>query len=150
MLRLNASYSKKIPVGGEDYSSQQYHASVEVELPDGLEGERLRQRIHDTFELVRDSVERELHGGQRGHAGPVSAPKQPEGAKGERRERPASPKQIQYLIDLAVRQKMTMQELDAEAQRVCGAGDIGSLSRSQASGLIDRLNGNSGRERRAA
>ena len=150
MLRLNASYSKKIPVDGEDYSSQQYHASVEVELPDGLEGEQLRQRIHDTFELVRDSVERELHGGQRGHDAPVSAPNRQAGAKREGRERAASPKQIQYHIDLAVRQKMTMQELDAEAQRACGAADIGSLSRGQASGLIDRLNGNSGRERRAA
>ena len=35
MLKLNASYSKKVPAG-EEYSSQSYHASVEVELPDGL------------------------------------------------------------------------------------------------------------------
>ena len=34
MLKLNASYSKKIPADTE-YSSQSYHASVEVELPDG-------------------------------------------------------------------------------------------------------------------
>ena len=35
MLKLNASYSKKVPADGE-YTSQSYHASVEVELPDGL------------------------------------------------------------------------------------------------------------------
>ena len=35
MLKLNASYSKKVPAG-EEYSSQSYHTSVEVELPDGL------------------------------------------------------------------------------------------------------------------
>ena len=35
MLKLNASYSKKVPVEG-DYTSQSYHASIEVELPDGL------------------------------------------------------------------------------------------------------------------
>lgn len=148
MLRLNASYSKKIPVDGEDYSSQSYHASVEVELPDGLDGDRLSERIHDTFELVRDSVERELHGRPPQRSGTRTPA--PAGGRGGRAGQGASPKQIQYLMDLAVRQKMTMQELDAEAQRVCGTGDIGSLSRSQASELIDRLNGNSGRERRAA
>ena len=35
MLKLNASYSKKVPADAE-YSSQSFHASVEVELPDGL------------------------------------------------------------------------------------------------------------------
>ena len=35
MLKLNASYSKKVPAEGE-YTSQSYHASIEVELPDGL------------------------------------------------------------------------------------------------------------------
>ena len=38
MLKLNASYSKKVPAEGE-YSSQSYHASIEVELPDGLSAE---------------------------------------------------------------------------------------------------------------
>ena len=61
MLKLNASYSKKVPAG-EEYSSQSYHASVEVELPDGLSGEALQARIHETFDLVRNSVEAELHG----------------------------------------------------------------------------------------
>ena len=56
MLKLNASYSKKVPAG-EEYSSQSYHASVEVELPDGLTQEQLQARIHETFDLVRNSVE---------------------------------------------------------------------------------------------
>ena len=56
MLRLNASYSKKVPAEGE-YTSQSYHASVEVELPDGLSQEQLLSRIHETFEMVRNSVE---------------------------------------------------------------------------------------------
>ena len=61
MLKLNASYSKKVPADTE-YSSQSYHASVEVELPDGLTPEQLNARIHETFAMVRDSVEAELHG----------------------------------------------------------------------------------------
>ena len=35
MLKLNASYSKKVPADGE-YTSQSYHASIEVELPDEM------------------------------------------------------------------------------------------------------------------
>ena len=61
MLKLNASYSKKVPADTE-YSSQSYHASVEVELPDGLSHDELNTKIHETFALVRDSVESELHG----------------------------------------------------------------------------------------
>ena len=52
MLKLNASYSKKVPAETE-YSSQSYHASVEVELPDGLTPDQLQERIHATFALVR-------------------------------------------------------------------------------------------------
>ena len=62
MLKLNASYSKKVPAETE-YSSRSYHASIEVEIPDGLTAEQLQSRIHETFDLVRNSVETELHGG---------------------------------------------------------------------------------------
>ena len=61
MLKLNASYSKKVPADGE-YTSQSYHASIEVELPDGLNQNQLQTRIHETFALVKESVEAELHG----------------------------------------------------------------------------------------
>lgn len=47
MLKLNASYSKKVPAG-EEYSSQSYHASVEVELPEGLSPDQLQARIHES------------------------------------------------------------------------------------------------------
>ena len=60
MLKLNASYSKKVPADTE-YSSQSFHASVEVELPDGLTQDQLNAKIHETFDLVRASVEAELN-----------------------------------------------------------------------------------------
>ena len=50
MLKLNVSYSKKVPADGE-YSSQSYHASIEVELPDGLSPEQLNSKIHETETL---------------------------------------------------------------------------------------------------
>ena len=60
MLKLNASYSKKVPAEGE-YSSQQYHCQIEVELPDGLNPQQLQEKVHNVFDFVRKSVETELH-----------------------------------------------------------------------------------------
>jgi len=61
MLKLNASYGKKVPAETE-YSSQSYHCQIEQELPDGLTLEQLQERIHATFAVVRQAVETELHG----------------------------------------------------------------------------------------
>ena len=145
MLKLNASYSKKVPVDGQDYSSQSYHASVEVELSDGLSPDELRGRIHETFELVRHSVESELHGdhGAKCTSGRQFAGRQTPGA---------SAKQLKYLRDVAIRRGMTLAELDDEVRRRLGIAGIDSLDRRQASDLIDELNGAGGRagQRRAA
>ena len=59
MLKLNASYSKKVPADAE-YSSQQYHCQIEDELEGGLKPEQIQARIHETFAMVRDAVEAEL------------------------------------------------------------------------------------------
>jgi hypothetical protein len=61
MLKLNASFSKKVPAE-QEYSSKGYSATIEVELPDGLNQEQLRQRIHETFQMVEASVESEISG----------------------------------------------------------------------------------------
>jgi hypothetical protein len=50
MLKLSASYSKKVPAGGQ-YSSQSYHAAVEIELADCTDVENIREKIHETFEI---------------------------------------------------------------------------------------------------
>ena len=62
MLKLNAAYSKKVPADSQ-YSSQSYHCSIESELPDGLTPQQLQERIHNAFDLVRQSVEAEIHNG---------------------------------------------------------------------------------------
>ena len=138
MLKLNASYSKKVPAG-EEYSSQSYHASVEVELPDGLSGEALQARIHETFDLVRNSVEAELHGNvTRNHEGYPAAEERktvPQGnrAAGRQNDVPASPKQLSYLLDLARQRGVTPQQIAAQH----GVPDVRQLSKRQCSELIN-------------
>ena len=140
MLKLNASYSKKVPAGAE-YSSQSYHASIEVELPDGLLQEQLQARIHETFDLVRDSVEAELHekstenhGSFSGSRGRKNAP-QGNSSGAPKEEAPASPKQLQYLLDLARQRGVAPQQVAGRFQ----VGDVRHLTRQQCSSLINEL-----------
>ena len=145
MLKLNASYSKKVPADTE-YSSQSYHASVEVELPDGLTPEQLNARIHETFAMVRDSVEAELHG-EGGSAGqttdapqlPIQSTPQNKPTYGKKpaTDSPASPKQIKFLLDLARQNGYTVDQLKSRFN----VSALEDLSRTQCSRAIDLLNG---------
>ena len=135
MLKLNASYSKKVPAEGE-YSSQSYHASIEVELPDGLTQEQLQNRIHETFALVKDSVETELHGRparqlQEPAAQPVTS-SHPANNHSQK-DVAASPKQIKYLLDLGRNLGWTPQQIAAR----CNVTDVHDLTRRQCSDLIN-------------
>jgi hypothetical protein len=143
MLKLNASYSKKIPAEGE-YSSQSYHASIEVELPDGLNSNQLHEKIHETFDLVRNSVESELHGntpaGPKENA-PQNGPKN--GSQGypsgtaKNTDVPASPKQIKFLLDLARTNGVTPEQIKTRYR----VNSLEELTRTQCSKAIDELNG---------
>ena len=139
MLKLNASYSKKVPAEGE-YSSQSYHASIEVELPDGLTQDQLQSRIHETFAMVRDSVESELHGGTAAVASVQQEPtRNPQGyqpARGQASasDAPASPKQISYLLSLASKRGITPSQIAAQQN----VANIDQLSRRQCSALIEQ------------
>ncbi len=144
MLRLNTSYSKKIPVPGQEFSSQSYHASLEIELSDALEPGQIQARIRDTFEMVRTAVERELNG----DAETVPAPRarSPQGGNGNRKAggsggNPASNKQIKYLNDLAAGQGIGVRQLNARLQDKYGVSSAYELSRKQASEIIDALQG---------
>ena len=131
MLKLNASYSKKVPAEGE-YSSQSYHASIEVELPDGLSSEQLNSKIHETFEMVRSSVEAELHGNVINHQGSNGAVNTVN--NGQQGSTPASPKQINYLLTLASRRGITPQQIAAQNN----VANINQLSKKQCSTLIEQ------------
>lgn len=155
MLKLNASYSKKIPAETE-YSSKSYHAAVEVEIPDGLTIDQLQERIHATFELVRTSVEAELDGsaGQQANASQPTAAKADTPAptaaaagqvaeskpRADERE-PASKKQLRYLVDLARKRELDADDLDALARVRHGASTVYDLSKAACSKLIDEVRG---------
>ena len=133
MLKLNASYSKKVPAEGE-YSSQSYHASVEVELPDGLTSSQLNEKIHDTFDLVRKSVETELSKGQStAESNETSAKTSKRSFGATQSAEKASAKQISYLLVLARQKGVTPQQIAAKF----GVEDVQQLSKKQCSEMIE-------------
>ena len=159
MLKLHASFSKKVPVKGQDYSSQSYHATVEAEVPDGLTADQLRDRIRQTFDLVRSSVEDELRrpdGEPRREPAPEPARFPESGDGGGDRARkadpPATARQLKFLADLAARRKIPRARLEDEVGRRYGVEGVERLSKRQASELLDSMNENASanNERRRA
>jgi hypothetical protein len=152
MIKLITSYSKKVPVEGQQFSSESFHASTEVELSDSLTPDQIQEKIHSTAELLRQSVDAELGTRQpvqekRGAFTPRQQGRQQERAP-EGSQRKASNKQVKYLTDLAGEQQVTLQDLNTEIFERFGVDGLYDLSAAQASEMIDSLQG--GRRRRAA
>src|SRR3989339_711182 len=69
MLKLHANVSKKVPIPGQDYSSQQYTAGMEVEVSDGATTEQIQDRIKQVYALLEACIAREIdaHSNEAGH-----------------------------------------------------------------------------------
>ena len=134
MIKLNASFSKKVPAE-QEYSSKSFLASVEVELAANASEQELRQKIHDTFELVKQSVEDEINAQATiRSSGNQQRPQ-------ERTEAPvkASNKQIKYILDLGKAREKPLSDLNVEANRLYGVDSIYNLSKRDASQYVDLL-----------
>jgi hypothetical protein len=142
MLKAIVSYSKKVPVPDSDYSSQGFSLSLETEVPE-TDSAGIQARLHQTFELVKASVEQEL-AQAKGATQPVQQqdnrpnqqPRQNNGASEK-----ASNKQIKFITDLANQRGIALSEINADVRRKFGVDGLYDLSRKQASEVLDELNG---------
>ena len=143
MLKLSSSFSKKVP-SEVQFSSVNYHAAIEIELPDGLSETQLKERIHGVFELCRSSVENEIAGKTNGNGQtvPVQVEKTVEAKANAsngngKKTVPASQKQVKYLLDLGRSLGIQISQL-LQKQGVENAYD---LSKEACSQLINELKG---------
>ena len=139
MLKLSTSFSKKVPVPGQEFSSQSYHAAVELELSDALKPEEVLERIRKTFDMVRRAVETEINGKAAPTASQPAAQQAPAAAGAFKPVEKASNKQVKFILDLAGRQNLPLSALNADVQKQFGVADIYALDRKQASALVDAL-----------
>ncbi len=135
MLKLTSSFSKKVPAETQ-FSSLSYHASVEVELPDGLTDAQLKEKISGTFALVRESVESEIGGSKGNNTVKAAAPAPVQKAPQEQQAAiPASNKQVKYLFDLAREAGLKIDNL----VKKFNVKTPYELTKPQCSALIDEL-----------
>jgi len=140
MLKLSTSYSKKVPVPDQEFSSQSYHASVELELSDALEPEQVQQKIREQFALVRSAVETELKGTPAELAiPPVPEPTKAPVRNGSQPVGKASNRQIKYLMDLASQQGYELSAMNAHVRKLYNVTSLYDLDKKQASALLDSL-----------
>jgi hypothetical protein len=134
VIKLNASYSKKVPAD-QEYSSRSFLACVEVELPTGASSAELQQKIHETFRLVEQSVEDEIAG----KVNTGSAQSQPRPQQRSSEPGLASQKQIKFILDLGKAREKRLVDLNADVVRLYGVDSIYDLNKKDASQFVDVL-----------
>ena len=138
MIKLNASYSKKVPAD-QEYSSKSFLACIEVELPTGATAKELQSKIHDTFELVRKSVEAEI--ADKAAPSTSQAKVSPKGRSQAPPKAPskASNKQVKYILDLGKASEKRLADLNQEVATLFQVESIYELSKKDASKFVDVL-----------
>lgn len=152
MIKLHSHYSKKIP-GILEYSSEQFSASIEIEVAD--EVGRNPQKLHSSLKWLwgelRQAVEFQIQQGKqilpekKTKALPVPNTVTPEKKTPNKTvnqgntPNKASNKQLKYLIQLAKKQGYDFQALGKLSQEQFSKNSVYNLSISEASSLIDQL-----------
>ena len=140
MLKLNASFSKKVPAEVE-FGSKSYHASIEVELSDGLTQQQLQSKIHETFEMVKQSVENEINGNVKAKSNydnaniPYQSSYKSNQHQGNNGNAHATSKQLKYLNDLAKKKNINL----FAYIRDFGHTELSQLKFSECSMLINKF-----------
>jgi hypothetical protein len=141
MLKINVGFNRK--VGEANYGSRGASVNLELELDSGLIGEpeRLKDRIRQLFGLAKASVDEELHSQPvtNGHANGSHVNGNGH-SNGRRRDntRRATASQVRALNAIAGRQERDLAVLIDER---FGIRDVAELTITEASNLIQELNG---------
>ena len=140
MLKLNISFSKKVP-GEEQYSSINFHGSLERELSDGLSPADIQRVFHDNYQLLEQTVEQEIrqYTSTKTPTPPQNNYPIPQNNAPTGNTQKASPKQIQFLNRLGAERGLGQAQVDALALNSFGLDSIWKLDKKQASQLIDQL-----------
>ena len=62
MIKLSANISKKVPIPGCEYSSQQFGASMEIEVSDADKPDVIQNRITELYGLLSSSIDAQIAG----------------------------------------------------------------------------------------
>ncbi|MGD0093857.1 MAG: hypothetical protein ABSE73_28445 [Planctomycetota bacterium] len=60
MVKISANMSKKVPIPGTEFSSQQFGAAMEIEVSDADQPNVIQARIRDLYGLVTQAVDEQI------------------------------------------------------------------------------------------
>ena len=66
MIKISANVSKKVPIAGTQFSSQQYGASLEIEVSDADRPDAMQQRIRELYSLLSITIDEQIAGATNG------------------------------------------------------------------------------------
>ena len=62
MIKISANVSKKVPIAGTQFSSQQFGASLEIEVSDADRPDAMQQRIRELYSLLSITIDEQIAG----------------------------------------------------------------------------------------
>ncbi|MGD0091403.1 MAG: hypothetical protein ABSE73_15910 [Planctomycetota bacterium] len=99
MIKTSANMSKKVPIPGTEFSSQQFGASMEIEVSDADQPNVIQARIRDLYGLVTQAVDEQIAAatGNNGNGhGQVQPPIRRQNYTPSQNQQPASPARSGY------------------------------------------------------
>lgn len=172
MIRLHASYGLKVPAA-QEYSSQSYHASVEIEVPDTALKDSIPATLSSLWHELRGAVEQQLAGklnnppassvprngngsydhGTAAHRSPALPATTPQGngaaalrspaPQSQSNGEPATKKQVNYLISCAKRFRNLNMDQTCEWLAKAHNTTLETITKPLAGQIIDELTGKS-------
>ena len=155
MLKISAHISKKVPLPGVDYSSQQFGASLELEVADSGNSDDIQSRLRQLYAAISRSVDEQIAKAATGSASGAATRHEPatpnasapaangNGAANGRGMVPATQAQQRAIHALAKSLGQNLTDVLSEYS----VSDPSGLSLRKASELIDKLKNRQGASR---
>ena len=155
MLKISAHISKKVPLPERQYSSQQFGASLEIEVSDASKPEDVQQRLRQLYSIISKTIDEQISQASNGSSKPAaaSAAARPNGNGGTSGHTAAATTAAQPRNG-AMATQAQQRAIHALSKRAGldvgaavsehGVSDPAALSVRQASTLIDSLKARSG------
>jgi hypothetical protein len=152
MIKLSANLSKKVPLPQVEYSSQQYGASLEIEVSDSADAGEITGKLKSIYDLLERSIDEQIAAKAAKPAveaesrrplfssgSKPAANNAPAGGNGNGRNGHASPAQIKAIFAVCKDKNMSRDELIALLKGEFNLARPDDLTVKQASDLIGRL-----------
>jgi hypothetical protein len=140
MLKIAAHVSKKVPLPDRQYSSQQFGASLEMEVSDAQSADEVQERLRRLYAMISRSIDEQIAKVQPPVGQPTTAPSAPRTATATAvgtGAKPTGATQAQQRAIFALCKSKGL--VLAETVGRFGASDVSNLSLKDASRLIDQL-----------